>query len=207
MGKKKLTVDALKMAAATFAEAESKHGEPTMYGVTDGKAVGTYLEHKFRLYLTKRFIFEEGNSAKGIDLPALGVDMKTTSIRQPQSSCPYKSARQKIFGLGYSLLIFVYDKTDDHQAQTAHLDIRHVIFVEADQTADYQMTKGIRQILDNDGNEDDLVAFMSDSLLPVDNIESVIIAEELLRKRPRIGLLTRGLTWPTPTCWSRFASN
>jgi len=197
MGKKKLTVDALKTAAATFAEAESKHGEPTMYGVTDGKAVGTYLEHKFRLYLTKRFLFEEGNSAKGIDLPALGVDMKTTSIRQPQSSCPYKNARQKIFGLGYALLVFVYEKTDDHEAQTAHLDIRHVIFVEADRTADYQTTRGIHQILDNDGNEDDLVAFMSDRLLPVDDIEAATIAKELLRKRPKTGYLTisNALQW------------
>lgn len=197
MEKKKLTVEALKASAAAFAEAESKHGEPTMYGVTDGKAVGTYLEHKFRLYLTKRFMFEEGNSAKGIDLPALNVDLKTTSIRQPQSSCPYKSARQKIFGLGYALLVFVYEKTDDHKAKTAHLDIQHVIFVEADRTADYQMTKGIHQILDNDGNEDDLVAFMSDKLLPVDDIEAVKLAEELLRKRPAIGYLTisNALQW------------
>ncbi|MDY7011317.1 MAG: restriction endonuclease, partial [Planctomycetota bacterium] len=62
--KTKLTIDALKIAAADFAEIESNHGEPTMYGVTDGKAVGTYLEHKFRLYLAERFTFEEGNSAK-----------------------------------------------------------------------------------------------------------------------------------------------
>lgn len=197
MVKKKLTIMELKTAAATFAEAESKHGEPTMYGVTDGKAVGTYLEHKFRQYLAKRFVFEEGNSAKGIDLPALGVDLKTTSIRQPQSSCPYKSARQKIFGLGYALLVFVYEKTDDHTAKTAHLDIQHVIFVEATRTADYQMTKGIYQILDNDGNEDDLVAFMSDKLLPVDDIEAAKIAEELLQKRPAIGYLTisNALQW------------
>jgi len=41
------------------------------------------------------------------------VDIKVTSIRQPQSSCPFKSARQKIYGLGYSLLVFVYDKHDE----------------------------------------------------------------------------------------------
>jgi len=91
--KPELTIDALKGAAADFAEIESSHGEAALYGVTDGKAVGTYLEHKFRLYLSERFTFEEGNSAKGIDLPALQVDMKTTSVRQPQSSCPFKSAR------------------------------------------------------------------------------------------------------------------
>jgi len=39
--------------------------------------------------------------------------MKVTSSRQPQSSCPFKHARQKIYGLGSSLLVFVYDKTDN----------------------------------------------------------------------------------------------
>ena len=50
------------------------------------------------------------SSARGIDFPELLIDMKVTSIRQPQSSCPFKSAKQKIFGLGYSLIIFVYEK-------------------------------------------------------------------------------------------------
>jgi hypothetical protein len=188
--KAELTVNALKVAAAEFAEIESLHGEPAMFGVTDGKAVGTYLEHKFRVYLAERFAFEEGNSARGIDLPALHVDMKTTSVRQPQSSCPFKSARQKIYGLGYALLVFVYEKSDDHAAKTARLDIRHVIYVDADRTADYQMTFGLNQILDNDGNEDDLVAFMSDRFLPADDIQIARLAEELLTNRPKIGYLT-----------------
>ena len=50
-------------------------------------------------------------------MPELGVDIKTTSIIQPQSSCPFKSARQKIFGLGYSLLVFVYKKEDNQQTK------------------------------------------------------------------------------------------
>ncbi|HHH75863.1 MAG TPA: restriction endonuclease [Phycisphaerae bacterium] len=195
--KKKLTICRLKKAATDFAEIESDHGEPALYGVTDGKAVGTYLEHKFRLFLAQNFTFEVGNSARGIDLPGLQVDMKTTSIRQPQSSCPFKSARQKIYGLGYALLVFVYDKSDDHAEKTSRLDIQHVIYVDADRTADYQMTRGINQILDNDGNEDDLVAFMNDKLLPIDNIEAVRIAGELLQNRPLTGYLTisNALQW------------
>ncbi len=49
--------------------------------------------------------------------------MKVTSIKQPQSSCPYKSARQKIFGLGYSLIIFVYDKIDNSSEKITRLNI------------------------------------------------------------------------------------
>jgi hypothetical protein len=103
-----ITIDALLSRAATFARVETSHGEPTIYGVTDGKAVGTYLEHKFMQFLEQKHRFGPGNSAKGIDLPSVNVDIKTTSVKQPQSSSPYKSARQKIFGLGYSLLVFVY---------------------------------------------------------------------------------------------------
>jgi len=166
--KLKLTVQLLCDEAACFSEAESSHDEKVIYGVTDGKAVGTYFEHKFQAYLRERYEYEEGSSAKGIDFPALGVDMKVTSIKQPQSSCPYKNARQKIYGLGYSLLVFVYNKLDDPAKQTGRLDILHTIFVEADCTGDYQTTTGIRKILDNNGNKDDLLAFMQERMLPVE---------------------------------------
>jgi hypothetical protein len=156
--KKKLDVKTLVAEAARFAEVESTYDEPSLYGVTDGKAVGTYLEHKFTQYLAKNYEYQQGNSASGIDFPVLGVDMKVTSIRQPQSSCPYKSARQKIFGLGYNLLVFVYEKSDDHKGRTGRLNMQHTIFIEEDRTADFQMTKGILQILENDGNVDDIIA-------------------------------------------------
>lgn len=195
--KPELAISSFMRSAAAFAEAESAHGEPAMYGVTDGKAVGTYLEHKFMRFLAKKHTFEEGSSAKGIDLPSLGVDIKTTSVKQPQSSCPFESARQKIYGLGYSLLVFVYDKSDDHAAKLAHLNILHVVFIDAEQTADYQMTRGLRQILENDGNEDDVIAFLRDKLLPVDDIEAQRLAEEVLGNPPGQGYLTisNALQW------------
>ena len=84
--KAKLTIILLQQEANKFAEIESKHKEPTLFGVTDGKAVGTYFEHKFKAYLNHKYEYVEGSSAKGIDFPDLLVDMKVTSIRQPQSS-------------------------------------------------------------------------------------------------------------------------
>ena len=89
MKKTLLTLDDLRMEAATFGKAESRHAEPTMCGVTDGKAVGTYLEQKFRFYLQDKYEFQLGSSASGIDFPDLEVDMKVTSVKQPQSSCPF----------------------------------------------------------------------------------------------------------------------
>ena len=98
--KPKLTIEVLQSEAATFAKVESAYAEPSLYGVTDGKAVGTYVEHKFRAHLETLYDCGQGNSAKGIDFPDIDVDLKVTSIVQPQSSCPFRSGRQKIFGLG-----------------------------------------------------------------------------------------------------------
>jgi len=195
--KSKLTLEALKTEARAFAELESTHQEPSLYGVTDGKAIGTYFEHKFRVYAHERYDYEEGSSAKGIDFPGLGVDMKVTSVKQPQSSCPFKSARQKIYGLGYSLLVFVYDKTDDPATSTGNLNILHTIFVEKEQTADFQTTTGLRRILENEGNKDDLLAFLQERMLPLDDIEASSVADELLQKLPEIGYLTisNALQW------------
>ena len=140
MMKPRLTLEMLKKAARTFAEVESAHQEPSLFGITDGKTVGTYVEQKFRTYLREQYDFEEGSAASGIDFPELGVDVKVTNTDQPQSSCPFQSARQKIYGLGYSLLIFIYDKTDDYQRSLSNLSIQHVIFVSKERTADFQTT-------------------------------------------------------------------
>ena len=193
----KLTLEILKREAQDFSRTESRHKEKRLFGITDGKAVGTYLEHKFKDYLRSRYEFKEGSSASGIDFPGLQVDMKVTSIAQPQSSCPFKSARQKIYGLGYSLLIFVYEKTDNAKSKTATLNILHMLFINADKTADFRMTKGITSILENQGNRDDLTAFMRDAYLPVDEIEAGKLADEILSNPPMMGFLTisNALQW------------
>ena len=195
--KPELTVSLLCEEANQFSRIESSREHASLFGVTDGKAIGTYVEHKFRDYLSQRYSFTEGSSARGIDFPSLKVDMKVTSIRQPQSSCPFQSARQKIFGLGYSLLVFVYEKEDNQAFETGRLRFFHTVFVDEARTADYQTTVGLRQILENDGNEDDLTAFMFDRNLPVDEIEAHRIAQELLNNPPNIGYLTisNALQW------------
>ncbi len=195
--KPKLSIKMVVREAAAFARIESAHDEPALFGVTDGKAVGTYLEQKFVTHLMARYSFAGGNSALGIDIPNVEVDIKVTSVRQPQSSCPFKSARQKIFGLGYNLLVFVYDKSDNAKLKTSRLKILHTIFVDKGRTADYQTTRGIREILERDGNEDDIVAFLQDRNLPVDDLEAHNIAKLLLSRTPEQGYLTisNALQW------------
>ncbi len=191
------TIEDLCNEAAKFAEIESIYDEPTLYGVTDGKAIGTYLEHKFTAYLNENYSFPQGNSALGIDLPALEVDIKVTSIKQPQSSCPFKSATQKVFGLGYHLLVFVYDKYDDSENRTGRLDMQHNIFLERSRTADFQTTKGITDILNREGNKDDIIAFIMERNLPVDEIGANQLAERIFKSPPTQGYLTisNALQW------------
>lgn len=195
--KTKLTIKKLQEDAALFAEIETSYDEPSLYGVTDGKAVGTYLEHKFTAYLASKYDYQHGNSASGIDMPSLGVDIKVTSIRQPQSSCPFKSASQKVFGLGYHLLVFVYEKYDDHENKTGRLNMQHTIFVDKERTADFQTTKGLREILEREGNKDDIVAFITERNLPLDDIGINQLAERILKSPPIQGYLTisNALQW------------
>ncbi len=131
-----LTIDELIKTAKYFCETESRENHLELIGVTDGKAVGTYVEHKFQHFLQSRYTVDAGSSAKGIDLPGTDIqtNIKVTSIIQPQSSCPFKNARQKIFGLGYNLLVFVYNKQDTNN--TCTLNFTHCTFVTKERTAD-----------------------------------------------------------------------
>ena len=192
-----LTIDILCAEAGAFSKIESQHDESSLFGVTDGKAVGTYLEQKFQKFLSRKYSYMPGSSAKGIDFPELGVDLKVTNIKHPQSSCPYRSARQKIYGIGYGLLVLCYEKTDNLENSTTRLNIIHTIFIDSDRTADFQTTSGLLRILENDGNEDDLTGFMFERNFPIDDIEAGNLAKELLQNPPKLGYLTisNALQW------------
>ena len=135
-----------------------------------------------------------GNAANGLDVPGLDVDITVTSIKQPQSSCPFRSIKQKVYGLGYGLLIVVYDKTDDPDRRVAVLHIVNTVFVDAAQTADFQMTQGIRKIISDDASVDvirqDLMAFMEARSLTSDEVELRDLAAAVMAKLPEQGYLT-----------------
>ena len=195
--KRDMTTNDLIVEADRYAAYLGRQDLPGLYGVTDGKAIGTHVEHGFRAWLARDYSYQKGSPASGLDFPGLSVDMKVTSARQPQSSCPFRNARQKIYGLGYSLLVFVYDKTDNEETQAARLQITDAAFVREECTADYQTTRGLLDILRNDGNSDDLVAFLQDRNLPVDEVGARELAETVLGTPPRIGYLTisNALQW------------
>lgn len=197
--KEKLTIEKLIEEAQLFCVEQSKFQHKELYGVTDGKAVGTLIEHKFQSHLNEKYEVLVGSSARGIDLPSedIQTDIKVTSIKQPQSSCPFKDAKQKIFGLGYNLLVFVYDKTDDPTTQTAILNFVSCSFVHKERTADYTTTYRLREMLKDGANEADIIAYLQDKNIPADEITLSKVAEQILQTPPEQGYLTisNALQW------------
>ena len=195
--KDKLELDKLIIEAKKFCEIECKKNHIQLWGVTDGKAVGTYVEHAFKKYLEERYCFAIGNSASGIDLPDkhINTDIKVTSIKQPQSSCPYKDSKQKIFGLGYNLLVFVYDKIDSENE--CKLNFTNCTFINANRTADYTTTKRIREMLEDNANKEDIIGYLMDRSIPGDEITLSHLADLILTHTPLQGYLTisNALQW------------
>lgn len=190
-----LTIEILIQEAKLFSQIISSQNHTALIGVTDGKAVGTYVEHLFQSYLSSKYTMTVGSSASGIDLPSVNTDIKTTSYVQPQSSCPFKSTRQKIFGLGYNLLVFVYNKQDTKTSCTLH--ITHCTFIEANRTADYTITALLRKMLSVDANKEDIIGLLNDKNVPGDEIAYSNLADEILATPPNQGYLTisNALQW------------
>lgn len=195
--KKELTIQSLINEAERFCELNSGVYKAELYGVTDGKAIGTFVEHLFQRFLGERYDTSVGNSASGLDLPSVNTDIKVTSLNRPQSSCPFRDSKQKIYGLGYNLLIFIYRKLDDPEKKMGMLDFVSCSFVDKSRTGDFQTTTGLRKIIENQGNQDDVFAFLVEHNIPGDEVSLYQMAEDILKTPPQIGYLTisNALQW------------
>lgn len=195
--KEALTIESLITEAERFCLLNSGVYKSELFGVTDGKAVGTFVEHLFQQFLEERYEIKVGNSANGLDLPSINTDIKVTSIKQPQSSCPFKDSKQKIFGLGYNLLVFVYRKFDDSKKKKGMLDFVSCSFIDKSRTADFQTTTGLHKIISNQGNQDDIFAFLVEHNIPSDEVTLYNMAGDILKSPPQIGYLTisNALQW------------
>src|SRR5258708_9077883 len=152
--------------------------------------------------LTALYTTQIGTSALGIDLPSVQTDIMVPSVRQPKSSGTFRTARQKVYGLGYNLLVFIYEKQDDQLNRTATLRFVDCAFINQERTADYQTTRGISEVLGRDGNRDDILAFLEDRNLPCDEIMLNALADEIIQSPPIVGYLTisNALHWRCNIC-------
>ena len=58
---KQMDISDLKAEAKIFCEFMKQENHPSLIGITDGKAVGTYIEQRFQKYLSSKYEIEIGN--------------------------------------------------------------------------------------------------------------------------------------------------
>lgn len=193
----KLTVENLIEEAEKFSKLESKHSHPELVGISDGKAIGTYIERRFKNHLKSKYQFNTGSSAKGIDLPDphIHTDIKVTSVKKPQSSSPFRNIEQKIYGLGHNILLFVYKKRDIRDK--CYLEFKHCSFIPADKTGDYSLTKRLRMLVRKGAGEKEIINLLNEKSIPGDEDILENLAKKILSNPPEQGYLTisNALQW------------
>lgn len=142
-----LTIEKLIESARLFCEIESKENHVELIGITDGKAVGTYVEHKFQHFLQSQY------------------------------------------------LVFVYDKQDTYNSCILHFT--HCTFIDKERTADFTITKRLREMIYDGANKEDIIGFLQDKNVPGDEIVYNDLADEILDYLPEQGYLTisNALQW------------
>ncbi len=95
------------------------------------------------------------------------------------------------------MLLFVYDKQDNHRGKRAELTFVSCAYIDKTRTADYQTTRGILDLLNHSGNRDDVMGLLYDRNLPGDEIVYNALADEIMHSPPALGYLTmsNALQW------------
>lgn len=186
----KLTKDSLIKEAELFCARESNKNHPELVGINDGKSIGTFIEHEFKKYLQNKYEFTLGSSAQGIDFPdeTINTDLKVTSSKKPQNSCPFTNVRQKIYGLGYNLLLFIYSKKDE--GNNSYLNFESCTFIKSEETGDYVLTKNLKKMVENKWDKEKILYYLQECNLPCDNNTLSLLCDEIIENPPKQGYLT-----------------
>lgn len=92
--KPELTLEKLKQAVMPFCADLQQSLIPELYGITDGKAVGTYIEHRFRDMLLASYTLAASSSAFGLDFPSLELDLKSHIAQTTAIVITFRAASQ-----------------------------------------------------------------------------------------------------------------
>ena len=192
----KLTIESLVEEAELFCDMKNFEKHPQLTGISDGKAIGTYIEQEFKDYLSERYSFNQGSCAHGIDFPDedINTDIKVTSSKKPQNSCPFTDIRQKIYGLGYNILLFIYDSNIEDYTD---LKFESCTFIKASETGDYNLTKNLIKMVENKWDADRITEYLIKCKMPGNYNSLNELAHEIIENPPRQGYLTisNALQW------------
>ena len=89
----------------------------------------------------------------------------------------------------------MYSKKDD--ADICHLVFRYCTFIEAKRTADYTITRRLREMVNDGARKEDIIGFLEDRNVPGDEIVYDELASEIIDTPPAQGFLTisNALQW------------
>ncbi len=85
---RKLTIKTLIKEAELFCIEQSRFQHKELFGVTDGKAVGTLIEQKFQKQLNEKYEVAIGSSASGVDLPSDDILVRRETGRRSRGESP-----------------------------------------------------------------------------------------------------------------------
>lgn len=167
------------------------------------KRIGTYFEKELRDWFeTKHGLVSDGSVAQGIDLPAFNLDVKTTSNRQPQSSSPFDDPGERITGVDYNILLFVYDKQSVEGGN--RFEIVSCAYIPRERASDYRKSENARKLV-ADYREGKLSeAELREQLEELTGVGAISDEkfEEIKRDPPKTGAITM-----TPAVQWRFNYN
>lgn len=104
------------------------------------KEIGTYFEKELRDWFEEKHgLVSEGSVAQDIDLPAFNLDVKTTSNRKPQSSSTFDDPGERIVGVDYNILLFVYDKQSVNGGN--NFEIKTCAYIPKERASDYRKSE------------------------------------------------------------------
>lgn len=110
------------------------------------KQIGTYFEKELRNWFEEKHgLVSEGSVAEDLDLPAFNLDVKTTSNRQPQSSSTFDDPGERIIGVDYNILLFVYDKQSVDGGN--QFNIVSCAYIPKERASDYRKSENAKKLV------------------------------------------------------------
>lgn len=191
----RLSKSGLVRSAQAFCLQAEQTGHKEIFGQVSCHVVNSFVERCFLEHLAETFNLDVGFSPLNVALPSINTEIRTAPVDRPDMFCPYISSRQKIYGLGYNLLLLLYSKTDDNAAKEGHFSIHSCEYISAERTADYMTTKILHEVLLGGGNADDVFAFLSDWMQGTTSERLRELSAEIVQSPPSIGYLTISKAW------------
>lgn len=185
---RKLTLGLLKAAVGRFLVEGVGPDCQACPESTGEEALARRLRHDFRRFVAASLSVgdtELGSPGDdGVAFPSIVTDFRVAPGSRLRLGDGRIAGHHKVRGLDYSLLILV-------PAPMAQLS--KAIFIDQSRTADFQTTLGIRDIMRRNGNLDDLVAFLEERCIGLDDDDRLTAAGGIVSAPPRLGYLTYSL--------------